>query len=414
VAEKSDKRFIHTQSNEALRTLCKIRKELKGLDNEGLYDLLVNSYQMKTGATQKSSAIENLWRTATWFSIENSKAWECFRKDSVLEIKSLLVQLPESLENPLEKPPERFDFKSANDELIPAAANAHRCILLNTFIDFDEWSTPIIQMHNFVLKCIAEQVNYRNIAGCLSANQPLLTNRGVPRHKVNTLALTACVKNPPSYRNFRFTFLPMSFADYRSKLDNDTGFRKEVEFISQIHELMGVKLAFIPIDYLLDIIDNNREFFSEKTCESLGLSELYRELDNTEDKLRNNVLKTALDSMRLKKEELTSKALDYMFIDEQEIAGSQDVKGSVWVVGYDSHFQYLKYKRLAEDTMQVSIEDVSIRMKLAQLLYNEVIGLEETLSKNLLKSSDPYYHVIQLNRLKIERIGVNSKYKPIG
>jgi hypothetical protein len=195
----------------------------------------------------------------------------------------------------------KFDIESAYD-LIAHADNADTIRFLNTYIDMDEWHSPIIQMHLCIQKNIEQRNNFFAIHDCHDKNGK------------NGKAVLACVANPPRYRHYRILFLPLTDKEYSDRLKKQESFYEGLRFSALVHLSLSIQLSVVTATQLALIVTGKeaniknegfkneiKDFFQNKSnLEILGIKSELETALTQDDNFREveQLLKESIELMR--------------------------------------------------------------------------------------------------------------------
>lgn len=216
-------------------------------------------------------------------------------------------------------------------------SKSNSIIYLNTYIGYEEWFDPNVQMHLCIQKSIEQKMNYYNVHNC----HKNFKSKDPQKNK----HIDKCYEYPPVYRQYRILFYPKD----RKQLDNiidtkDSEYHK-LTYAAYMHASLSIQLAIFTLDDWYTLIRENIPFFTNRdnladldlneeiiTCIKNGLSK---------EELHDLVLKS-LEKQKNTPRQANNEGIDFMLANItpiEEYAESSgagiELKGDIYSTFYE-------------------------------------------------------------------------------
>ncbi len=338
---------------EEIIKLLKIRMATEGWRNNSLELLayLKSKYGLKLTTPKVNKLLKG-----------NIEDFNVFQKKYEIGFRDLYKYEPVQVKKDILKRADFLDYYDINKvstlQMMKAMTGGQFCFFFNTYLDQEDWHSPLIHLHQSIQKTTEYYINYKN--------------------------------KEFKQRNFRIMFLSWTeeqlVENLYPKLEDEIQkgfFYQNFDLSVHVHKALGINLAVICLDQLAKIIIKNQDFFNNIiVLSALGLTNIYEALNlNVSDRETKVVKQLKLD-LEAMSEVPTSRSNNptdhYIGLDYLVIKKEYEEKRDIWVAYKDERLglsfssmnsefaeDFYKYKKRFSDLIinELTKEQPSDRME---------------------------------------------------
>jgi len=328
-SKEEDKRF-----NKQIIQLLKIRMAAEGWRNNSpeLLTYLKSKYGLKLSTPKINKLLKG-----------KSDDFNVFQKKYQIGFNDLVKYEPVQIKNDILKQADFLDYyeidKVSTLQMMQEMIKGEYCFFFNTYLDLEDWHSPLIHLHQAIQKTTEYYINSRD--------------------------------ESKKSRHFRIMFLYRTQEELAQELyplesekdeENDVDgqknfFLQNFELSIHVHKALGINLGVVCLDQLARIIVSNLDFFNNIiVLSALGLNNIYEALNYPLKDMERKVteqLKLELQALsKVPSNENNNPTAYFLGLDFLDIKKEIDDKKSIWVA-YKDNNQGLSFSsmnsELAED-----------------------------------------------------------------